>query len=60
MLFCRYRYFLMVVLMLAVACAQQPKPVKKPATIAKAKTPAAPAKTDSVKKVIIREPDLRA
>ncbi len=60
MLFYKYRYFCIVMLMLAVACTQKPKPVKKPATLAKVKTPAVPAKLDSVKKVLIREPNLRA
>ncbi len=61
MLLYKYQYFGMVLLMLAVACAQQPKPVNNPVSIAKAKTTrAVPATPYPIKKVIIREPDLRA
>jgi hypothetical protein len=59
MSFNKYRYVWIVCAMLLGACTQQPKASKKAELLVKAKTSTAPATPDSVKKVIIREADLK-
>jgi len=60
MSFYKYRYVWIVFAMLLGACTQQPKPGKKAKPLVKAKTSTAIATPDSVKKVIIREAELKA
>jgi len=58
--FYKYRHLWIVFALLAGACTQQPKPIKKAERLAKVNTPIAPATPDSAKKVTIREAELKA